>query len=61
LWRAGYRVCAVSEFPKLRRFHFRGGPVDGRHIEIPDTDNREWWITTIDGVYAGLITLVSGH
>jgi hypothetical protein len=32
-------------------FYFRGGPLDGRWVRIPVSENREWTILTVDGVW----------
>jgi hypothetical protein len=38
---------------EIKVFHFRGGPLDGRLMPIPVTQNREWSIPTVDGVWLG--------
>jgi hypothetical protein len=42
----------VSEI-ETRLFPFRGGPLDGRSLPVPVTNNPEWSIPTVDGVWLG--------
>jgi hypothetical protein len=44
----------------MRKFVFRGGPMHGRELEVPDIPERcEWWITTIDGLYIDEVGKIS--
>jgi hypothetical protein len=37
-----------------RLYPFRGGPLDGRRLWIPETENRSWYIPpTVDGIWVG--------
>ena len=38
---------------ETRLFPFRGGPLDGRSLPVPVTNNPEWSIPTVDGVWLG--------
>lgn len=38
---------------ELRPMRFRGGPVDGRVLEVPRIESREWTIPTLGGRWVG--------
>jgi hypothetical protein len=38
---------------ELRPYRFRGGPLDGRVVPVVVSDNPQWSIPTVDGIWIG--------